>query len=1297
MQLWFARGGTALTVYGIYGTSGARWERSKKNYVHELLKAIQFDRISRGQIPCILMGDFNLELQDSIFLRQSLQQKFWFDLRSTAVSAEADKPTCHKSKGSQIDHIFISPSLIDQCCDFQIQKLPEFKDHSMVSGKLSCPTSSQIRTSLRSVAVFTNLSKAKDANYLISPELDSKFQTAIESKDVNLAFKLWSQGFEKVLHKIALHLGETVPQTAAAKRGQIIFHEQRKHPKVIRQQASTLKGRKLWKAHCQIQEILRAPQGTRRDRTIENLKSVRAWLSPSQDESFLTSLQTSNYERISKILHAALDQNDLDDKQQRIKEWKRSIRKDVSASYQHLKKKAAHPPVQVSTVDGIVTANLSDRLHSIEQVWKKIYSTHQQGEPSLRRFMEIYGPTLKTSNSDLGTLTDEILHLALYKMHVSAPGLDHISTSELQIAISWSPDLLNHLTTLLKLVEDIQTWPDHLTKGVVAFLPKDASNPTPSPDEFRPITILSCIYRLWASARHLQLAKNWYPKWHHKHSFGGKSARSAGQLAYETCLQLTDAASQGSSAAGVSFDLRKCFDTIPFRLALDIFLTRGCDPKIVSTLKSFYLNHKKFFRLEGHHSAAFQPSCGIVQGCPLSMMVLSSLVTSWLEYNEAHLPATISRSYADDMSSVVEGSCPKMVKTGLRDVYDSTHKFTSVAGLQINAKKTFTFGPKTFQKSVPQIQQHETVFRLVGCSIKTSSSFMWTPLEQSRLKEWTTVIQRIQNLPQSWATKVQIMQSVMSKLTFGQGTHFLQVSRDVLRSMRATVVRALLNAYNYNSAPNVIFALLAPPSVDPSFALQLSAFNLIRRMFNNPEARLQLQRKLTTNPANQDGPLARIQQLIDSPYFSSTMNQFLSNRLPEHKWQHALRDAYRAHLWTVLAKDRPQHYAGVESGVNRSLTCTWLSELQSQADMLQQRCDQDDELAPEPIHDPRVQQKVLRLLFSGGLQNPERTHRHKNKDGKVLCLCKKAEPSLEHISWFCPRFNHIRDPVIPLLPTPIDQLPQCFRACAIVPNNYAIDSLVVKNVQKALVQIWQSHIDDWYNGSDNFLIVPEIFPPTLQVAPALPMPSNSLEINQSTASSSSQPVPRNGHVLKIMDSGGVFCQKCGKSTKLQKHQRLKILSKPCVNPDLPPSEWLQSPGAINNRHRLEQAWIDLHRLHNKPGHKFFWNQHCGKDRTKDDFGLLWCENCGKEWPWKDRHNNMTRSKCVKTSIPIVPPAWVTSSKNRSDLFSFKPIVLQPASSSAASSVPRRRLVGKQQVPSQASDPSPDVLPRTGVG
>jgi hypothetical protein len=58
------------------------------------------------------------------------------------------------------------------------------------------------------------------------------------------------------------------------------------------------------------------------------------------------------------------------------------------------------------------------------------------------------------------------------------------------------------------------------------------------------------------------------------------------------------------------------------------------------------------------------------------MLILTSLVTSWLEYNDAKIPTAVSRAYADDMSSVVAGPSNAVVKDDVRKVYQNTHLFT---------------------------------------------------------------------------------------------------------------------------------------------------------------------------------------------------------------------------------------------------------------------------------------------------------------------------------------------------------------------------------------------------------------------------------------------------------------------------------------------------------------------------------------------------------------------------------------------------------------------------------------------
>jgi hypothetical protein len=45
-----------------------------------------------------------------------------------------------------------------------------------------------------------------------------------------------------------------------------------------------------------------------------------------------------------------------------------------------------------------------------------------------------------------------------------------------------------------------------------------------------------------------------------------------------------------------------------------------------------------FSQIEGNYSTAFRPANGIIQGCPLSMVLLTSLITTCIEYCHSHLP-----------------------------------------------------------------------------------------------------------------------------------------------------------------------------------------------------------------------------------------------------------------------------------------------------------------------------------------------------------------------------------------------------------------------------------------------------------------------------------------------------------------------------------------------------------------------------------------------------------------------------------------------------------------------------------
>ena len=184
-----------------------------------------------------------------------------------------------------------------------------------------------------------------------------------------------------------------------------------------------------------------------------------------------------------------------------------------------------------------------------------------------------------------------------------------------------------------------------------------------------------------------------------------------------------------------------------------------------------------------------------------------------------------------------------------------------------------------------------------------------------------------------------------------------------------------------------------------------------------------------------DGPISRIKQLFEHPVFKQTIDDFLHHRLNFHTWQHDLRERYRSHIWAMLSRDRPQHFRGIQTGINRKLTTSLIDQLTREADEVQYQLDHQQIAQIDESIDPRPKLKILRLILSAGVQTPERDHRHRKRPGSVVCACKKASPTIYHISWECECFQQERQPALAALPKPLASLPICFQISTIVPNN----------------------------------------------------------------------------------------------------------------------------------------------------------------------------------------------------------------------------------------------------------------------
>ena len=74
------------------------------------------------------------------------------------------------------------------------------------------------------------------------------------------------------------------------------------------------------------------------------------------------------------------------------------------------------------------------------------------------------------------------------------------------------------------------------------------------------------------------------------------------------------------------------------------------------------------------------------------MLLLVSLITSWLENQPSQLSSTTCRSYVDDLSTISVSDSLKDLRTAVQTSHQYTCDFVQQVGMNMNPRKTFTFG-----------------------------------------------------------------------------------------------------------------------------------------------------------------------------------------------------------------------------------------------------------------------------------------------------------------------------------------------------------------------------------------------------------------------------------------------------------------------------------------------------------------------------------------------------------------------------------------------------------------------------
>eukprot|EP00973_Karenia_brevis_P020126 2761904-Karenia_brevis.AAC.1 len=379
-----------------------------------------------------------------------------------------------------------------------------------------------------------------------------------------------------------------------------------------------------------------------------------------------------------------------------------------------------------------------DRL--LHEAWMPIFRMyHNRPEPSWQDFESRYDNYIHRYPMVVSDITGKDLRRILQKMRVSAaPGMDGWTVPELRLLPLC---LLNCLADLLNIIEETGRWPIGLDRALVSLIGKGEGA---KPLDLRPISLMSIIYRTWA-VRRLEDIRPWQEKWAADGQHGFRPGHSTQDVYWSLALKIETAILNGAPLFGIGFDYRKCFDCIPHDILLKLVGRMGLSPRILTPVSAMYGSLRRFFRVGGGIGMKFMCTNGILQGCPVSVVLLNALVAVWANALPAEVRGAQTTAYADDTYALTTSRRAITETATLTDEYAQltgqsihaakSHAFTTVAGgrksVKMNAgpvhwvKHTVALGADLTFQGQPQTTRLEINF---GTAKDMAGKIAWLPL-----------------------------------------------------------------------------------------------------------------------------------------------------------------------------------------------------------------------------------------------------------------------------------------------------------------------------------------------------------------------------------------------------------------------------------------------------------------------------------------------------------------------------------------------------------------------------------------
>ena len=345
----------------------------------------------------------------------------------------------------------------------------------------------------------------------------------------------------------------------------------------------------------------------------------------------------------------------------------------------------------------------------------------------------------------------------------------------------------------------------------------------------RPITILSCLYRLLGKFVFKVTANVWKDIFPYDVS-GGLPGRGVKELAFAQKRIIEQAISEGSCLGGFSLDLVKAFNTFG-RYPVGCVMQRLGIPKELIQAWISSLDHMvRYPTLQGCVSTGIHSTTGVPEGCSISvlaMLAISRLFHGLLA-NDSVRPFT----YADNWSWM------SRIQKQHFAAHTKMLALTSSMRLMIDHSKSWHWGTKKDFREACKFAELMHPDGSITAVVRTSVKDLGEKVAynkcaalgfiKDKIDEAVSRLHRLEWLQASLQTKAKIIQTTVWPLAlYSSDTTYVGLQHYV--ALRRAAVSCLIGKW-HNASPIICCAFISKFLCDPFLYTLLQAVRTLRRI-----------------------------------------------------------------------------------------------------------------------------------------------------------------------------------------------------------------------------------------------------------------------------------------------------------------------------------------------------------------------------------------------------------------------------------------------------------------------------------